>query len=257
MNRSLAANRMASVFSLGAAVALLNARSASAQTPCDTVSTQHAVHVCSADAAHDAERRLAALVQEVASEVGATRAAELQRVQAVWLEYRNQHCAWDSERFQGGSMKPMWQAQCIAALTEDRIDELKTGLCDGGGSSCPAARRYDPPQVTAADSLPVQDEVFSVDVVQEKPELLSAPELVYPDLLKKAGIQGVVMVQAIIDTAGRVEQNSVRVVSSANPGFDSPARDYVLKTLFRPARVYGHAVRVLVEVPVTFTIHAH
>ena len=257
MNRSLATTRLAWVSSLGATVVLLSARSANAQTPCDTASSQHAMHVCAADAAHDAERRLAALVQEVESEVGATRAAELKRVQAVWLEYRNQHCAWDSERFEGGSMKPMWQAQCIAALTEARIDELKTSLCEDGGSSCPAARRYDAPQVSAADSLSVQDQAFSVDVVQEKPELLSAPQLVYPDLLKKAGIQGVVMVQAIIDTAGRVEPNSVRVVTSANPGFDSSARDYVLKERFRPARVYGHAVRVLVQLPVNFTLQAH
>lgn len=257
MSLSLAANRLARVSSLGAAVAWLSTRSASAQTPCDTASTQHAMHVCAADEMHEAERRLAALVQEVAARVGATRAAELQRVQAAWLEYRNQHCAWDSEEVEGGSMMPMWHAQCIAALTEDRIDELKTSLCDGGGSSCPAARRYDAPQVTAADSLSVQDEVFSVDVVQEKPELLSAPQLAYPDLLKKAGIQGVVMVQTIIDTAGRVEPNSVRIVSSANPGFDSSAREYVLKERFRPARVYGHAVRVLVQVPVNFTIHAH
>ena len=257
MSRSLATNRLVWVSSLGAAVVLLSARSLGAQTPCDTASTQHALHVCAADAAHDAERRLAALVQEVSTQVGATRAAELQRVQAAWLEYRNQHCAWDSERFEGGSMKPMWQAGCIAALTEARIDELKTSLCDGGGSDGAAARRYDAPQVTAADSLSVQDEVFSADVVQEKPELLSAPQLAYPDLLKKAGIQGIVLVQAIIDTAGRVEPNSLRVVMSANPGFDSPAKDYVLKTRFRPAHVYGHAVRVLVQMPVNFTISAH
>lgn len=257
MSRSLATNRLAWVSSLSAAVVLLSARSLSAQTPCDTASAQDALHVCAANAAHDAERRLAALVQEVATQVGPTRAAELKRVQAVWLEYRNQHCAWDSEAFEGGSMKPMWQAGCIAALTEDRIDELKTSLCDGGGSSCPAARRYDGPQVTATDSLAVQDQVFSVDVVQEKPELLSAPQPVYPDLLMKAGIEGVVMVQAIVDTAGRVEKNSVRITSSANPGFDSSARDYVLKERFRPARVYGHAVRALVQVPVHFTLHGH
>ena len=154
-------------------------------------------------------------------------------------------------------MKPMWQAGCIAELTEARIDELKTSLCDGGGSDCSAARRYDTPRDSDVGTVSIQDEVFSADVVQEKPELLSAPELAYPVPLKQAGIQGVVTVQAIIDTAGRVEPASVRILESANPGFDQAARDYVLKARFRAARVHSHAVRVMVQLPVQFALRAH
>jgi TonB family protein len=215
------------------------------------------MHVCAADRAHEAERRLAALVQEVGTRVGTERAAELQRVQTAWREYRDQHCSWDSEAVEGGSMQPTWKAMCIANLTEARINDLKTSLCEVGGSNCPAARRYDAPQGSKARAMPGQDQVFSADVVQEKPEMLSAPQLVYPKPLREAGIEGVVMVQAIIDTTGRAEPNSVRVLQSANPGFDLPAKDHVLKALFRPARVYGRAVRVLVQVPVTFTINTH
>ena len=98
------------------------------------------------------------------------------------------------------------------------------------------------------------DQVLSVDVVQEKPELLSHPPPAYPPLLQQAGIEGRVMVQAIIDTTGRVEPNSVRVVESANPGFDQPAKNVVLRSLFRPGRVYGRAVRVLVAIPIDFKI---
>ena len=104
---------------------------------------------------------------------------------------------------------------------------------------------------------PTTDQVFSADVVQEKPEVLSGPPTAYPELLRQAGIQGVVMVQAIVDTSGRVEPNSVKVVSSPNPGFDAPAKNQVLKTLFRPARVYGHAVRVLIQLPINFTLTHH
>ena len=90
-------------------------------------------------------------------------------------------------------------------------------------------------------------------VVEEKPAVLSAPKLVYPDLLRQAGIQGRVIVQAIIDTMGRADPNSVKILQSPNPSFDESAKNYVLKTLFRPARLHGRAVRVLVQVPVTFT----
>jgi len=106
----------------------------------------------------------------------------------------------------------------------------------------------------ATGIVPGSDQVLSVDVVQEKPELLSHPPPAYPPLLQQAGIEGRVMVQAIIDTTGRVEPNSVRVVESANPGFDQPAKNVVLRSLFRPGRVYGRAVRVLVAIPIDFKI---
>ena len=109
----------------------------------------------------------------------------------------------------------------------------------------------------ATGVTPNTDQVFSSDVVQEKPEILSSPLPLYPELLRQAGIQGVVMVEAIVDTSGRVEPNSVKVVQSANPGFDAPAKNSVLKALFRPARVYGHAVRVLIHIPINFTLNRH
>ena len=106
----------------------------------------------------------------------------------------------------------------------------------------------------ATGIVPGSDQVLSVDVVQEKPELLSHPPPAYPPLLQQAGIEGRVMAQAIIDTTGRVEPNSARVVESANPGFDQPAKNVVLRSLFRPGRVYGRAVRVLVAIPIDFKI---
>ena len=106
----------------------------------------------------------------------------------------------------------------------------------------------------ATGIVPGADQVLSVDVVQEKPERLSGPQPQYPPLLQQAGIEGRVMVQAIVDTSGRIEPNSVRVVESANPGFDVPAKNAVLKSLFRPGRVYGRAVRVLVAIPIDFKI---
>jgi protein TonB len=91
-------------------------------------------------------------------------------------------------------------------------------------------------------------------VVEERPEMLTHPPLQYPDLLRQAGVQGRVLVQAIIDTSGRAEPASVKVIQSPNPGFDQPAKQMILKGLFRPARVHGRAVRVLVNVPIDFTI---
>jgi TonB family protein len=106
----------------------------------------------------------------------------------------------------------------------------------------------------ATGMVPSSDQVYMESVVDERPEVLSGPQLQYPDLLREASIQGRVLVQAIIDTTGRVEPQSVKVIQSPNPGFDQPAKNYVLRALFRPARLHGRAVRVLINLPIDFKI---
>jgi len=102
--------------------------------------------------------------------------------------------------------------------------------------------------------VPSSNQVYMESVVEERPEVLSGPQLQYPDLLRQAAIQGRVLVQAIIDTSGRAEPQSVKVIQSPNPGFDQSAKNYVLRALFRPARVHGRAVRVLINLPIDFKI---
>jgi len=107
---------------------------------------------------------------------------------------------------------------------------------------------------TGTGIVPSSDQVFMESVVEERPEVLSGPQLQYPDLLRQAAIQGRVLVQAIIDTTGRAEPPSVKVIQSPNPGFDQSAKNYVLTALFRPARVHGRPVRVLLNLPIDFKI---
>ena len=97
-------------------------------------------------------------------------------------------------------------------------------------------------------------QAFIEAVVDEKPERVSNPPLDYPDLLRQAGIEGNVIIEVIIDTTGRAEPNSLRVVQSTNKAFEISARDAVLKSMYRPGRVRGQAVRVLVQVPISFSI---
>jgi periplasmic protein TonB len=106
----------------------------------------------------------------------------------------------------------------------------------------------------ATGLVPTGNEVFMEAIVEEKPAVLSGPPPSYPELLKQAGIQGRVLVQAIVDTLGRAEPGSIKVLQSPNPGFDQSARNYVQKALFRPARVHGRAVRVLIQIPIEFRI---
>ena len=98
------------------------------------------------------------------------------------------------------------------------------------------------------------DQVYSEAAVDERAEIVSAPPLEYPPMLRRAGLQGRVTVQAVIDTLGRVEPASLKVIARPNTAFDQSARAFVLHAVFRPARVKGRAVRVLIRVPVDYRI---
>src|SRR5881392_3121370 len=89
--------------------------------------------------------------------------------------------------------------------------------------------------------------------VDEPPALVASPPPAYPELLRAAGIEGRVVLQVVIDTLGRAEP-AARVFASSNPGFDGAALAYVRGALFRPGRVRGRAVRVLIRLPIAFTL---
>jgi uncharacterized protein YecT (DUF1311 family) len=114
----------------------------SAQAPCDSASTQAQLTRCAADRSEVSARRLRQLLTELAAVLDSSRAAELNRVQALWLRFREAHCKWDSEIVEGGSMQPMWYSDCVADLAEARIADLKHALSEGGGD-CEASRKYD------------------------------------------------------------------------------------------------------------------
>lgn len=101
---------------------------------------------------------------------------------------------------------------------------------------------------------PTANQVYLESVVEEKPEPLSGPPLQYPEMLRQAQVQGRVMVEAIIDTTGRAEANSIKIIQSPHPGFDNSAKTYMRQALFRPARVHGRPVRVLVRLPIDFKL---
>jgi TonB family protein len=98
------------------------------------------------------------------------------------------------------------------------------------------------------------DQVFDPSVLDDPPILLSSPPLDYPPLLRQAGIAGRVVVLAVIDTTGRAEPASVRVIQGAHPEFDQPSKQWMLNALFRPARAGGRRVRVRINRALDYTI---
>ena len=96
--------------------------------------------------------------------------------------------------------------------------------------------------------------VYAEQWVDERPELLSHPPVLYPEIARQAGIGGRVMVEAVIDTAGHAERASIKVLSTDHPLFGPPAMQVVATSVYQPGRRHGRAVRVRVRVPVDFQV---
>lgn len=98
-------------------------------------------------------------------------------------------------------------------------------------------------------------QVFAESVVDETPERISCPPIEYPRMLQQANIEGSVTLQFVVGLDGKVERNNdVEVIRADHKAFESPAKEMINRCLFRPGRVRGQAVRVLVQMPVNFTL---
>jgi len=84
------------------------------------------------------------------------------------------------------------------------------------------------------------------------PEKVHAPPPVYTEMARKARIQGVVIVQAIIDKTGDV--NNVKILKGLPMGLDVAAADAVKRWRFKPATLNGKPVAVYYNLTVNFRI---
>jgi TonB family protein len=88
--------------------------------------------------------------------------------------------------------------------------------------------------------------------VDEPVAVLVPARLIYPPRMAAAGITGEVRVEFVVDTGGRCEPGSIRVISSTDPAFEASARAAICDANYRPAHVRGEAVRQLVHQKVAF-----
>jgi protein TonB len=97
------------------------------------------------------------------------------------------------------------------------------------------------------------DEPLRVGGDVKAPVLTTRAEPTYPEAARKARMEGVVILEAIITAEGNVED--VRVLKSVNPLLDASAVRAVQQWKYKPATLNGRAVRVYLTVTVTFRLN--
>ena len=86
------------------------------------------------------------------------------------------------------------------------------------------------------------------------PQQISCPLLEYPRVMQQANMEGNALLQFVVDTTGHVERGSVKVMASTHRLFEGPARNMVTRCLFRPGRLRGLQVRMLIQLPIYFRL---
>jgi len=110
--------------------------------------------------------------------------------------------------------------------------------------------------------VPIEGEVFLAAEVDEQPSLpnptacVNALNAAYPPVMKSAGIAGKVSLQFVVNTDGRVDPGSVKVVSTTHKAFEDPARQVIVSPAcqYKAGTSRGKPVRVLVQQAVSFKL---
>jgi protein TonB len=76
----------------------------------------------------------------------------------------------------------------------------------------------------------------------------------YPDMLRSANVEGEVLVQFVVDTTGRVEMNTFKVLKTSHDLFTNAVRQALSTMRFYPAEIGGKKVKQLVQQPFNFTL---
>ncbi len=93
--------------------------------------------------------------------------------------------------------------------------------------------------------------------VEEMPEPIGGIQaiqqlIVYPEIAKRAGVEGKVYVLAFVDEEGKVRK--AQIIKGIGAGCDEAALDAVLKTRFKPGKQRGKPVNVQVSIPIVFKL---
>ena len=137
-------------------------------------------------------------------------------------------------------------------IPEIDLSRSVTNESDFTGKGVPGGRA----QGTVSSITPTDQTQTYFEFQVEKPVVSapgsSAPR--YPEILKSAGVEGEVLAQFVVDTTGRAENGSFKVLKTSHELFALAVKNALPGMRFLPAEVGGKKVKQLVQQPFVFAI---
>ena len=132
--------------------------------------------------------------------------------------------------------------------------KFKAGIKSGKNVNSIFALKMD---LTVTGSLKRLNEAEFLISTEVMPELIGGlssiqSKIKYPEIAKRAGIEGKVYVLAFIDETGNVA--NAKIIKGIGAGCDEAALDAVKQTKFKPGRQKGKPVKVQVSIPIVFKL---
>ncbi len=111
--------------------------------------------------------------------------------------------------------------------------------------------------VVGGVAQPTDQPYFEFQV--EKPALPREghPNPKYPSMLESSRVEGEVLAQFVVDTTGRVDMSTYKVLQSTNDLFSASLKANLPLWRFFPAEAGGHKVKQIVQLPLKFVAPNH
>lgn len=103
-----------------------------------------------------------------------------------------------------------------------------------------------------------EDKVYPISELSNPPKLTStvlAARLIqesYPAELRSRGVGGMVELQFIVDSKGKVDPTSVEIVEATQTALGEAAKKVVTRLDFSPGKLHGASVRTKVLLPIIY-----
>ena len=113
-----------------------------------------------------------------------------------------------------------------------------------------------PPPAPVVEEEDTEPEIFMI--VEDPPEMVGGfeallAELKYPEIARRAGIDGTVVVQVVVGVDGA--PSNFKIVRSVQESLDNEARRAVMLQTFIPGKQRGRPVPVYMNIPVIFRLN--
>jgi protein TonB len=140
----------------------------------------------------------------------------------------------------------------IEAPTDDVLEDIEIG-----DTEIDLTEQMEAPPPPPKEEKKVEEEPTYFVAVEEMPEPIGGikgiqEKIVYPEIAKRAGVEGKVYVLAFVDQSGTVTK--AQVIKGIGAGCDEAALNAVLKTRFKPGKQRGKPVNVQVSIPIIFKL---
>src|SRR5881275_3618634 len=110
--------------------------------------------------------------------------------------------------------------------------------------------------VIGGTPAPVNDNqtYFEFQVEKQVSPFPGNPAPRYPDMLRSANVEGEVLAQFVVDTTGRADMSTFKVLKATHDLFTNAVKASLPNMKFYPAEVGGKRVKQLVQMPFQFSL---